>query len=461
MDVELSTIQARCPHSPDKSPVTPPATFEDEKRSDCIETNVVEGSQSSHAVAPQVTFPASTPASRRKARIQFATLCWTLFLAGWNDGTTGPLLPRIQSVYHVNFAIVSLIFVFNCIGFVAGAAANVWLTDRFGFGTVMVIGSLAQVAGYALEAPAPPFPVFVMGYAVNGFGLSLQDAGANGFVASLKENAATKMGILHAVYGAGALCSPLVATQFAQLSHWSLHYLVSLGIALSNTVLLIAVFRFKDQDACLTESGQPPSHESESEREDANKYRQMFRLRALHLMAIFALIYVGIEVTLGGWIVTYVIQLRGGGPSSGYISAGFFGGLTLGRVGLLWVNKMVGERRAIFLYALLAIGLELVIWLVPSLIGGGIAVSFVGVLLGPIYPIIMNHAGRVLPSWLLTGCIGWIAGFGQAGSAFLPFLTGALASRVGIKSLQPLLVSMMTFMVVLWALVPNHPRRVE
>lgn len=36
-----------------------------------------------------------------KARIQFASLCWCLFLAGWNDGTTGPLLPRIRKVYHV------------------------------------------------------------------------------------------------------------------------------------------------------------------------------------------------------------------------------------------------------------------------------------------------------------------------------------------------------------------------
>ncbi len=82
--------------------------------------------------------------------------------------------------------------------------------------------------------------------------------------------------------------------------------------------------------------------------------------------------------------------------------------------------------------------LELVVWLVPSLIGGAVAVSFVGVLLGPIYPIVMNHAGRVLPPWLLTGSIGWIAGFGQAGSAVLPFMTGAIASRTGIKSLQPL-----------------------
>ncbi|KAH9852210.1 MFS general substrate transporter [Lenzites betulinus] len=456
MEVELTATNVLHSHPPGES-ATPPAT-DDEKKLESVEGSpVVDSSKSSRA--PSAVFAATTPAMRRKANIQFATLCWSLFMAGWNDGTTGPLLPRIQSVYHVGFAIVSLIFVFNCVGFVTGAAANVWLTERFGFGVVMVIGSMAQVIGYAIEAPAPPFPALVLGYAINGFGLSLQDAGANGFVASLTDNATTKMGILHAVYGVGALSSPLVATQFAQLPRWSFHYLVSLGVALSNVILLTAVFRFKDQDTCLAEIGQTPTHEDESSAND--KYGQMFKLRELHLLAVFILIYVGIEVTLGGWIVTYVIQLRGGGPSSGYISSGFFGGLTLGRVGLLWVNKKVGERRAIFLYSILAIALELVIWLVPSLIGGGIAVSFVGVLLGPIYPIVMNHAARVLPPWLLTGCIGWIAGFGQAGSALIPFVTGALASRVGIKSLQPLLVSMMGFMVFLWALVPSSPRRVD
>ena len=38
----------------------------------------------------------------------------------------------------------------------------------------VVSGSLAQVVGYMLEAPAPPFPVFVLGYAFNGFGVALQ-----------------------------------------------------------------------------------------------------------------------------------------------------------------------------------------------------------------------------------------------------------------------------------------------
>jgi hypothetical protein len=38
---------------------------------------------------------------RFRARIQFFSLCWTLFLAGWSDSSTGPLLPRMQSAYHV------------------------------------------------------------------------------------------------------------------------------------------------------------------------------------------------------------------------------------------------------------------------------------------------------------------------------------------------------------------------
>jgi len=133
----------------------------------------------------------------------------------------------------------------------------------------------------------------------------------------------------------------------------------------------------------------------------------------------------------------------------------------IGRVALLWVNSKVGEQRALFIYAILAMGLELIVWLVPSLIGDAVAVSIVGVFLGPIYPIIMNEASRILPRWLLTSSIGWIAGFGQAGSAVLPFMTGALASRVGIKSLQPLLVGMMSFMIGLWWLVPWSPRRMD
>ena len=43
---------------------------------------------------------------RRKFLISFVTLCYAFFLNGWNDGTTGPLLPRIQSYYDVRLRVL-------------------------------------------------------------------------------------------------------------------------------------------------------------------------------------------------------------------------------------------------------------------------------------------------------------------------------------------------------------------
>ena len=38
---------------------------------------------------------------RRKSLVHFLALCFCVFGMGWNDGTTGPMLPRIQEHYHV------------------------------------------------------------------------------------------------------------------------------------------------------------------------------------------------------------------------------------------------------------------------------------------------------------------------------------------------------------------------
>ena len=100
-------------------------------------------------------------------------------------------------------------------------------------------------------------------------------------------------------------------------------------------------------EECLAQIGQPAGEQSESEN---SHFRQIFASKDVHFLAVFILAYVGVEVTLGGmsvmmslyhvldsrrcsgWIVTYIIDVRGGGPSSGYISSGFFGGMShLGR----------------------------------------------------------------------------------------------------------------------------------
>ncbi|KAF8068720.1 MFS transporter [Lyophyllum atratum] len=392
--------------------------------------------------------------------IHFVVLCCCIFAQGWNDGSNGPLLPVFQRVYRLDYLIVSLYFVANCIGFILGGALNIWLDDRIGFGKIMVIATAFQLVAYTIQATGPPFPLMVTANFLTGFGLSLQNAQANGFVSSLTNNMETKLGILHATYGLGAFTAPFVATYFSGRPRWSFHYLVSASMAVLNMLLLILVFRFKRMDEVLAEGGQAPT-ESSSSAPRENAYRQLFGLKSVHVFTIFALVYIGVEVTVGGWIVTFIIHERGGGHSSGYISSGFFGGLMLGRIGLMWLNKLVGEHRVVILYSIIAILLEITIWFVPSIVGNAVAVSGVGLVLGPMYPVMVSHASKVLPRWLLTVCIGWITGIGMVGAAALPFLTGLLSSRFGIGSLQPLMVSMMGVMLLVWAFVPKGVRRVD
>ncbi|KAJ3742478.1 MFS general substrate transporter [Lentinula detonsa] len=349
--------------------------------------------------------------------VQFAALCWCFILEGWNDGSIGPLLPVIQAYYSVGFAVVSLLFVVNC--------------------CVMVLGSLFQLSTYAIQSPAPPFPALVLSFFLAGLGSDV-NAQANGFVGSLKKNKHAKLMMLHASYGLGAFCSPLLATHFSQTRHWSFHYIISCGIAVSNTAVLCVVFRFKRQEDLLRQIGQEPNEELPSNALPShNLYRQIFNIQAVHFLAIFAFIYVGVEVTIGGWIVTFIIRERDGGPSAGYISSGFFGGLTIGRLALMYVNKKVGEQKVVFIY-----------------------VSFIGALLGPLFPILVGLGARILPPYLFTGGMGWITGVGTAGSAALPFVTGMLASKYGIKSLQPFLVVMMCTLAGIWAVIPKARRTI-
>ncbi|KAL0576400.1 hypothetical protein V5O48_005589 [Marasmius crinis-equi] len=414
-----------------------------------------------------------TQKQKRRAWLHLAALYYAFFLEGWNDGTLGPLIPVLQRDYKVGFAVVSLVFVTNCIGFVTGAFVNVYVNDRLGFGKVMVLGAICQLIAYIIQSPGPPFPVMVVSYFFAGFGLSFQveealklfpNAQGNGFVGSLPSSG-WKLMVLHAMYGVGAFVAPLVSTYFSGTKHWSRHFVISACIAVSNTALLLAVFRGKKQNELMHEAGIKAEDHAATRSANpvggiGNLYRQIFGIRAVYFMATFALIYIGVEVTVGGWIVTFIIEKRDGGHSAGYISSGFFGGLTVGRLGLIWINKRIGEYTVIFVYTILAIALEITVWLVPSIVQNAIAVSFIGLLLGPMFPLLVTHGARIIPASLFTGSMGWITGIGMSGSAALPFITGILAAKYGIGSLQPFLIAMMSTMLAMWALVPKT-RRVD
>ncbi|SCZ95104.1 BZ3500_MvSof-1268-A1-R1_Chr11-3g03605 [Microbotryum saponariae] len=507
-----------------------------------------------------VPFRSAPPTTYRPANSLGVLSCLghaTMVCAGWSDSSSGPLIPYIQvclsescvegnaglssaadcshlrratssllarqAYFGVSYTVVSMLFIGQMVGFLTAGFSNSYWTEKYGLGKVIAVGSIIQLFGFVFLIPAFAFPVMPVCYVLLGFGMALQDAQANTYIATLP-NVEFKMGLLHASYGFGALICPLAATAFASSGiRFSYFYSVSIGVASLNAAILLYAFKFsyripKVQPAPLTTT---PPNEWEAENgaielesisrnglpgadrndltdskergedgtgtpssangqrsfqyppgpsleggvlppgKDKGILRQTLENRTVWICCLFILVYVGAEVSMGGWIVTFLIDNRNGGPSAGYVATGFWGGLTLGRAVTSPFNVWFGEKRVIWLYLFIATGLEFAIWFSRDFVGNAVTVALVGFLLGPIYPITMSICTKVLPRSLHASGIGFIAAAGQAGSAIFPFLTGALAQRFSPAALQPVLITLFVVQALIWIFCPSPDRKKE
>ncbi|GAA6052974.1 hypothetical protein JCM3770_001157 [Rhodotorula araucariae] len=436
----------------------------------------------------------------------------SLVIAGWADASSGPLIPYIQDHYKISYTVVSMLFVGQCVGFVAAGFMSSWLSTRLGLGKVIALGALVQAIGYIFLIPAFPFGAMPVFYAISGWGMALQDAQANVFVATLP-NAERKLSWLHAAYGFGAAVCPLAATAFASSGIlFARFYAISLGLAALNCALLVYAFRLNyDVDTSdpvertFEAPGVPPITDNTegielSERRNSTaassavdkvpvvdeeegavqqpnlttrfaqrKHKavqkslllQALTQRATFFSAIFLMLYVGSEVSMGGWIVTFLLTSRNGGNDVGYVATGFWLGLALGRLLLAPLNTRIGEKRVIYGYVGIALALELVIWLRDDLVANAVVVGIIGLLIGPVYPVAISILTKVVPRRLHAPSIAFCAAFGQAGSAVFPFITGALAQRFSPAALQPVMIALFACMLGLWTFVPSPGRKRE
>ncbi|PBK76412.1 hypothetical protein ARMSODRAFT_1011663 [Armillaria solidipes] len=106
----------------------------------------------------------------------------------------------------------------------------------------------------------------------------------------------TKIDMLHAAYREH---SKLWST-FRIIVAVRNHFIISAGIAVSSSVLPVLVFRFKTQDVLLIEAGHVPGESDAAGSWGANLYSSILNVKAVRLLAVFTLIYIGIE---GGWCI--------------------------------------------------------------------------------------------------------------------------------------------------------------
>lgn len=388
----------------------------------------------------------------------FATF-WSFFVMGANDAAYGSLIPYLESYYHLSYTVVSLVFLSPLVGYMLAAIVNNKIHVTLGQRGVAAIGPTCHVIAYVMNCLHPPYPVLVVSFVFAGFGNGLQDSAWNAWVGNMA-NANEFLGLLHGLYGAGAVLSPLAATSIITRAHlgWHYFYYIMLGCAVVELAACLACFWAATGTAFKQATAQ-----SRGNSERRGLKTALFKrpsARVTWICATFLLGYVGIEVALGGWIVTFMIKVRHGGAfASGMTATGFWLGITVGRVTLGFVTPRIGEKVAIAAYILCAMAFGLVLWLVPQFYASAVAVSLQGFFLGPLFPAAVVMTTKLLPRHLHVSSIGFAAAFGGAGAAVLPFLVGAIAQARGVKVLQPFILGLSGAIFLLWLGLPRVSKR--
>lgn len=105
------------------------------------------------------------------------------------------------------------------------------------------------------------------------------------------------------------------------------------------------------------------------------------------------LLYAGVEVTIGGWLLTFMMNVRNGSPAaSSLVASGFWIGLTVSRFALAWLTGYIGERFMVLFYLIMGIALELGFWLGDTFVVSAVMAALVGLAIGMIMPAVRNQS---------------------------------------------------------------------
>lgn len=378
------------------------------------------------------------------------------------------LICYIEKHYGIGYALTSTIFVTNAVGFISAFPLTYALQAHLGRAKMLVLAETMMVISYIMLVCAPPFAVVALSFFFSGLGMAFNLALNNTFCANLA-NPTTTLGAFHGSYGIGGTVGPLIATALVSRgggNHtvWSTFYFIPLAISVLNALIAYLSFRRYEADnpaPTLPHSTSRPERASAPDSK-IQLLKGSLRNKSTILGALFIFAYQGAEVSISGWIISFLISYRHSEPSKvGYVTAGFWAGITIGRFLLSHPAHKVGEKIAVATLTLGAIAFQILVWQIPNAVGEAVAVSIVGLLLGPIYPCATAVISKLVGRRLQMSSLAGISALGSSGGAAAPFFTGLLAQQAGTWVLHPICISLFAGMLGCWWGLPRMAKRRE
>jgi fucose permease len=386
--------------------------------------------------------------SERSGRRTEIGLAFASFVViGLGGGAQGVLLPAQIDHYGLDKSVIGLVFFAFSAGYLCAGATSGWLMRRLGARGELVLGAATFSVATLACGLRPPYAVLLALTVAFGFGTGTLESALNTYLAALPGRVVL-LNLLHAFYGVGALAGPvLAATMFSTGLSWGAVYLVFAGAAAALTVGFL--LRYPPR----LPAGPPTDPDGAPAAVRTPIFGAALRHPAVLLSAVFLAIYVGVEISIGNWTYSFLVEERGQGALlAGWVVSGYWLGFTVGRFVLSALAERLGVTPTALAWGCLtftcvaAVG----VWLLPGVVTASVGLVLLGIALAPLYPLTVAVLPRMVPDRLVPTAIGILVGVSVLGGAFFPWVAGALAERVGLGSLMPYALVLTLVLLANW-----------
>jgi len=355
----------------------------------------------------------------------------------------GPALPTLRDQTHSTLGAIGLVFAAQSLGGLAGSVVAGRVFRRFGGAHLIAIAVVALAGSIAATALAPSLVLVIAAGTVLGAGAGTMDVGANTQVPAIAppDRLVSSMNAMHMCFAVGALATPLVVGLSTATTGGLGLAAIVFGVPL---VSLGAVLWRRDRAE--------GARRAAAQHHEAGPTPAVWRLA---IVALFFLLYVGLEVCFAGWIATYADELGLGAAWPTALTATFWGGFLAGRLLMTWRGDRHPTGTVLRASVLAATAVAVAIALVgaapvPLLLASG---AF-GMAIAPQFPTMLAHLHRVVP---LTGTVtAWCIAGSAVGGLTLPPLIGALFDVAGSGALPWTIVATSVASAVVLVLVDRR-----
>jgi fucose permease len=379
---------------------------------------------------------------------RFDLLSLATFVAvGLPDGMLGTAWPGMRHSFGAPVGDLGLILLVNTIGSVAISAFVGRLIHRMGVSALLVVAGLCAAVGGVGFAVAPGLWLVLCVGPLTGAAAGMMDGGLNTAIALTGRP--RLLNLLHGFYGIGTALGPLVVTAAILSGSWRPAYLVLVALDLAAAGFWLAYHRrlppapsevSSGAGAATGDAGASSAREqATSDPTAAWSRRRVVSVLVAGLVVFF--VYTGLEVSAGQWETSYLRGHLGLSASAAGLAAfGYWGALTLVRIGLALPATPVSAQRLIGIGLVVSVVAAALIWWQPDTAAPVAGFVLLGAALAGMFPALIAVTPQRIGERRAAHAIAWQVGAAAGGGSAISALIGLAINTSGLNVLGPALL---------------------